>query len=252
MSDPLNEVMCGKELVKTPRSEHLGQILELFIRGRTAKQTAYTIGIQQSTVSQTLQSFRKDYFNALSLAELMPVGTASTKDIVDTINQPFYDLLSKPEHPLTDSEALYCAYFISTGNSVGALVNAELDAGLHSSTKEIYHKNCLLRSEALKRKRNIQEEIRRLQHEKLDIENITKDHLVALHLEMINQLKDEGDPKNKTHIVKLLDQVNKLTGSYTAVIRTGEISADDVLDGMMSIMNDELPEELQNEEITSV
>jgi hypothetical protein len=249
-------LMCGRELVHTPRSKDLGQILELQIRGRTNKEIAYTLNLTQQRVDNTLRSFRKDYFTALSVKGLIPVGTQNVSEILKGINKPFYDLLSRSDQPLTDSEMLYCAYFISTGNSIDALVKAELDAGLIKGTEggtgEIYSKNCLLRSEALKRKRNIQEEIRRLQHERLNINEINKDHLVALHMEMIDQLKDEGAPKNRSLIVKLLDQVNKLTGSYTAVIKTGEISADDVLDGMMAIMQEEKPEELQNEEITSV
>lgn len=252
LQESLSTRMCGKELVTTNRSKDLGDILELMIRGRTNKQVAYTLGISEQKVNNSLRSFKVDYFTALSVKGLIPTGTGNVSEILNGINKPFYELLSRSDQPLTDSEALYCAYFISTGNSIEALVKAELDAGLDKGTSEVYNKNCLLRSEALKRKRNIQEEIRRLQHERLEIADINKDHLVALHMEMIDQLKNEGDPKNRTYIVKLLDQVCKLTGSYTAVVKTGEISADDVLDGMMAIMEEDKPEELQNEEITSV
>lgn len=244
--------MCGKERVKTPRSEHLGDILELFLRGRTNRQVAYTLDIPQQKVDSTLRSFQKDYLASLSVKGLVPVGEASIERISQEINKPFFELLSKSDQPLTDHEALYCAYFTGTGNSIDALIQAELDVGLPKATTTVYDRNCLLRSEALKRKRNIQEEIRRQQHEKLEIAGINKDHLVALHLEMIDQLKNEGNPSNRTHIVKLLDQVAKLTGSYTHVVKTGEISADDVLDGMMAIMEEELPEELQSLEVTSV
>jgi hypothetical protein len=246
------ERMLGRELVETPRSEHLGQILELFIRGRTNKMIAGILDIPQQKVDTTLRSFKKDYMGAMACKGLIPTNTKTLKDVINSVNKPFFDQLSRSDMPLTDSEMLYCAYFISTGNSIDALQKAELDAGLDKGSKEVYDKNCLLRSEALRRKRNIQEEIRRLQHERLEINEINKDHLVALHMEMIEQLKNEGDPKNKGYIVKLLDQVNKLTGSYTAVIKTGDITADDVLDGMMAIMQEGKPEELQNEEITSV
>lgn len=248
----MNKLMCGKELVTTPRSEHLGQILELLIRGRTNKQISYTLNIPQQKVDSTLRSFQKDYFTALSVKGLIPTGTRDLSELIDSINKPFYESLSRSDQPLSDSEMLYCAYYISTGNSIDALIKAELDSGLDKGTRAVYEKNCLLRSEALKRKRNVQEEIRRLQHERLNINEINKDHLVALHMEMIDQMKDEGNPANRSLIVKLLDQVSKLTGSYTAVIRTGEITADDVLDGMMAIMKEDKPEELRDTEITSI
>ena len=47
------KIMIGRELVETPRSEHLGQILELFIRGRTNKMISGILGIPQQKMTTT-------------------------------------------------------------------------------------------------------------------------------------------------------------------------------------------------------
>ena len=159
--------------------------------------------------------------------------------------------MSMPDQALSNEEMLYTALYVSTGNSLSAVKESGLDIGLDvntSCTQEIYDRNCLLRSEMLKRKKNIQEEIRRLQQEREEYRDATKDAMLDFHMSYIEQLKEEGDPKNKSLIVKLLDQVNKMQGFYTQVIKTQEITADDVLDGMKAIFDAERPEELDDSE----
>jgi hypothetical protein len=66
-----------------------------------------------------------------------------------------------------------------------------------------------------------------------------------MHLEMIEQLREEADPKNKGYIIKLLDQVNKMQGNYQTKEMSTDISADDVLDGMLARAKEAKPKELE-------
>lgn len=231
--------------VSTPRSKHIGQILELYMRGYSDQQIATSLDLpSKQKVVSSLDSFRKDYLSTLALRGLVP-RYQHHRDILDDINKPFYELLTPPGEALGNHEMLYCAHYVATGNSLTSTELAGFTDDLTSVTKAIRDTNTLLRSEVLKRKKNIQEEIRRLQLERSDMIDATKDHILAMHLEYIDQLREDGDPKNKSLIVKLLDQVNKMQGNYTTIIRTEEITADDVLDGMKAIFDAEMPEELQ-------
>lgn len=230
--------MIKTEQVDTNRAEILGQILELYMRGKTPQRIADILLLTKAQVNSTLASFRKDYLSTLSIRGIIP-RYQHLKEPIDEINKPFFALMSNPDEPLSNEEMLYCAFYVATGNSLEALVKSGMDVGLDKGTTSIYDSNCLLRSEMLKRKKNIQEEIRRLQVERQEHREITKDRILEMHLDMIEQLKDEGNPKNRTHIVKLLDQVNKMQGNYTTVIKTGELDADDLLDGMLAIFEEE-------------
>lgn len=219
-----------------PRTQYLGEILELYMQGLTARKIGESLGISKQKVESILNSFRSDYLSTLSIRNIIP-RYRHLSESVDEINKPFFDLMSKPDEPLSNEEMLYVALYVSTGNSLEAVKQSGLDIGLDvtaNGTKSIYDNNCLLRSEMLKRKRNIQEEIRRVQLERQEYRDATKDRILEMHLEMIDQLREEGDPKNKTHIVKLLDQVNKMQGNYTTIIKTGDLDADDLLDGMLA------------------
>lgn len=231
----------------TPREEHLGSILELTMRNHSAQQIADSVGISKQRVQRIQLGFKSDYLAFLSSKSLIPKYYNEHLP-VEEINEEFYGKLSRPDSPLTTEEMLYCAFYVSTGNSVEALQRSGLDCGLkHSSvfTEEIYSSNCLLRSEMLKRKANIQMEIRRVQQERQEYRDITKDRILEMHLEMIEQLKEEADPKNKGYIIKLLDQVNKMQGNYQTKEMSTDISADDVLDGMLARAKEVKPKELQ-------
>lgn len=230
--------------INTKRSEHLGQILEMFLRGIHPKDIAENLGITHQKVTYTLDSFRKDYLPTIASRGLLPAGDPN-KTIEQRINDPFQQMLSPLKGPLTNEEMLYCSLYVSTGNSLKAVVDAGFDVGLDKGTLEVYNQNCLMRSEALKRKPNVQDEIRTQQKERMTQLQLDKDRVLYLHMSMIEQLQDEGDPKNRSYLVKLLDQVAKITGSYTHVVQTSELSADDVIDAMMHTMNEPLPPEIQ-------
>ena len=227
-----------ENLIDTDRAEHLGQILEMFMRGHQPKYIGTALKIDHRKVQRTLTSFKKDYLSCLSLNGIIP-RYSDLNDAIDEINEPFYKLMSRSDQALSNEEMVYCSLVVSTGNSVKAVVDSGLDVGLVEATKEIYKKNCILRSEMLKRKRNIQEEIRRLQKEREEYRETTKERLIDMQMTYLEQLQEDADPKNKSLIVKLFDQVNKLTGSYTTVIKTSEVSADDVLDGMLATFAEE-------------
>jgi len=225
-------------MASTPRIDHLGPVLEAYMAGGTAGSIADKLDLTKQKVEYILSSFRHDYMSCLAVRELVP-RYESASDVIHGLNAEFYKLLSNPGSALSNEEMLYCAFYVSTGNSLQAVIDSGLDIGLKDGsvhTKDIYVKNCLLRSESLKRKRNIQEEIRRMQMESVEIADLTKDKILAMHISMIEQLREGGDPKDKSNIVKLLDQVNKMQGNYTTKIVTGEITADDVLDAQIAIM----------------
>ena len=232
------------------REENLGAILEKYMRGLSHQQIANQLEITKQKVDYTLSTFRNDYLACLSVRELVP-RYQHHSDTIHSFNEQFYTLMSEPGSALSNEEMLYCAFYVAYGNSVKAIKDSGLDVGLcaDSQTQSIYDKNCLLRSESLKRKRNIQQEIRRLQLEKLEIEDLTKDKILAMHIEMIEQLKEEGNANNRSNIVKLLDQVNKMQGNYTTKIVTGDLNADDILDTQLAIMEAGRPAELYLEEI---
>lgn len=233
-----------------PREELLGPALELEMRNHTRSQIAESLGVSKQKIDRILLSFKGDYLSYLSSKALIPKYYNENLPVED-INKDFYGLISKQDQPLTTEEMLYCAFYVSTGNSVEALKRSGLDTGLkvnESITKEIMDSNCLLRSEMLKRKANVQMEIRRVQQERQEYRDINRDRILEMHLEMIEQLREEGDPKNKSYIIKLLDQVNKMQGNYVQRVETSDISADDVLDGMLLRAKEAKPQELLEED----
>ena len=230
----------------TVQDELLGPVLELTVRKHSQKQIAKALGITQQKVSRIQNTFQKDYLSHLSSKALIP-ESYNTNLPDKEINRPFYEMLSKVEEALTNEEMLYCAIYVSTGNSLEAVVQSGMDKGLERGHEDVYRTNLLLRSEMLKRKSNIQEEIRRLQMEKQEYREATKDRILEMHMEMIEQLKDEGNPRSRPSIIKLLDQVNKMMGNYTSVERSSEISADDVLDSMLARAAEAKPKELTEE-----
>ena len=241
-----------KELYQ-PKEEYLGPVLELTVRNHSQQQIADSLGITKKKVQVIQQRFRKDYLAFLASKALIPKYYNENLPEKD-INKEFFDKLSRPDSALTTEEVLYCAFYVSTGNSIDALIRRGLDCGIEKGHEDVYTSNCLLRSEMLKRKANIQEEIRRVQQEKHEYREINKDRILEMHLEMIEQLREEGNPKNKSYIIKLLDQVNKMEGNYALKIERTDISADDVLDGMLARAQVAKPPELhelyeENEEI---
>ena len=226
-----------KDQVDTTRAEHIGQVLELYLRGKTPRNIAGILGIPDTRVRQSLSTFKTDYLSTLSINGIIP-RYENLGEALNKINEPFYLLMSRSDEPLSNEEMVYCALYVATGNSLKAIKESGLDAGLQDQkgTEDVYQKNCVLRSEVVKRKSNIKVEIRRLQLEREEHQDITQDKLVTMHMAYLEQLQEEGDPKNKSLIVKLFDQIAKMTGAYNHVIKTQEISADDVMDGMMAEM----------------
>ena len=191
----------------------------------------------------------KNFTNMRETRALMSFGSASSQHSLKVlhntslINQQFLDLLSVSgtEITLTDAESIYAWIYVHTGENQMALEQAGLNAGLLYSKSEPnkakpnYEKACSLRGLYLRSLPNVASYIKELRERRFIDQDISKTRVQSELLDQLSQLKESGDPRNKTHILKTIELLGKTIGAFIERVEVTEIDPNKALDHLIDM-----------------
>jgi len=169
------------------------------------------------------------------------------------INEKFLAKLSKEDEALSEAEQTYAWVFVHTGDNNDALEKAGLDVGLipnmeeyptaqglrkkRNPEHEINLQNGLrLRGYYLRSKKNVKEYIQALRERKLEDINIDKGYIQSQLVTLIEQLKEEGDVKQRNNLLKAIEMLGKtVPGTFSETINVAEVRPDEALDRLLEL-----------------
>jgi len=159
------------------------------------------------------------------------------------INQQFLDLLSTSgtETTLTDAESIYAWVYTHTGENQLALEESGLHVGLlhakndPNKSQPNYEKACSLRGMYLRSLPNVASYIKELRERRFVDQDISKARVQSELIDQLSQLKESGDPRNKTHILKTIELLGKTIGAFIERVEVTEIDPNKALDHLIDM-----------------
>lgn len=158
------------------------------------------------------------------------------------INQSFLDLLSHTgeERSLTDAESIYTWIYVHTGENDIAIQEAGLDVGLHreksdDTAKFNYDKAVAFRGLYLRSRPNIASYIKELRERRFVDQDISKSRIQSELLDQLQQMKDSGDSKNRTAMLKTIELLGKTIGAFVERVELSEVNPSKALDELIDM-----------------
>lgn len=191
----------------------------------------------------------KNLTNMKETRALVSFGSASSQHSLkvlhntNLINQQFLDLLSPSgtEATLTDAESIYAWIYVHTGENQLALEQSGLHVGLLYSKNDPnksnpnFEKACSLRGMYLRSLPNVASYIKELRERRFVDQDISKARVQSELIDQLAQLKESGDPRNKTHILKTIELLGKTIGAFVERVEVTEVDPSKALDHLIDM-----------------
>ena len=223
---------------------------------RSAESIAKEYNVPSQTIHKIIRAFQADINNlseSYALIETQGIATPYTKydplqkaarRVIhsEAINAPFLSLLSSEDDAvLSDAEHTYAWIFTHTNNNNKALIESGLDVGILRPKGEYranssYVNALKIRGYYLRHKGNIKQFILELREKNLSSLQLDKGFIQSTLVTEIEQMQDEGDPKNKGYMLRALELLGKtIPGAFSDTIRVEEVSPDKALDRLIEM-----------------
>lgn len=210
-----NEEIADKYQIKKRRVEDF--VAKVYKRFQVARETNLLLSNRSN--ASLFQVMRDRYVNS------------------DHINRNFCNLLSPEDSlALSDPEILYCEILMEYGDEVRAIEESGLDTGLGNKKKEAgptYREACILRSFYLKKKPNVANYLNQEKKKKLKKIEGGKEYLQEHLITLIEELRNSGDRKNLTSLLKATEQLGRTIGAFDDKMTVNTFDGDAVLDTIL-------------------
>ena len=253
-----------KEITIIDKQDILHIIYDFVYITSSYKATAEKWGYNEKDIKALIKLFKADLNNltdSWALMDMLPhldhaVGSTSkqTYDPLKSVvrfnaksdhNKEFLTLISPEEEPtLTEQEQTYAILYSNTGNNEYALTESGLAVGL-TLKKGLLEGNAVnnfrLRGYFLRSKSNVNRYILELRERKITDLNLNKNYIQMHLVQIIEQLQEDGEHKDKLKILKALELLGKtIPGTFSETINITEVRPDEALDKLLEMTKVEL------------
>lgn len=237
--------MAPERTLKDLSSAEKWDILQLYLKNELSiAQIEKAYSLSERTVHQFIRILWQKMRN-IKEAKLL----ASTKfgdwnlqkvmkeAYIDTeeINTTFLSKLSKEDELLSDSELLFCEFFLEYGDEVKAIISAKLDIGLDKAQKSSYKDACKLRAVYLKKKPNVRSYIYEMRKRNLEVLNEDgKSYIQSSLISLIEQLSKNTSTQTLSSRLKAIEHLGRSIGAFEDKVTVETVNGDEVLDRLIA------------------